>query len=110
MPVIDYQTRLIAKDKAVSANTVYSDETDIRRNLGFYIGSKVTTASTGSTWLEVADVDKTIWSLVPDSTKAISGNTDYAVDMSYIQGAFIRQAVQLVSTGTFTTTLSSKVI
>lgn len=110
MGAINYQSKLIAKDKVVSANTVYSDKVDTRNCSGFFLSSKITTSSTGTTHLEIADIDETMWAIVPDSEQDISGNTDYCVDMELSQGAFLRQVVTLVGAGTFTTNYASKVI
>lgn len=110
MPSVDYQGVNIAKDKDVNANTVYSNEFDLRKRSGFFLSSSITTASTGTTHLEVAGPEKLVWYKVEDSEKDISGNTDYAVDMSECQAAYLRQAVTLVGTGTFTTNVAGKII
>ena len=108
MSKVDFTSAVIAKDKVVSNNTVYSDELDIRTMIGIFLTSLITTTASGETHIEITDADKSFWSLLDGSSKTISTTTQYAVDLQRSSGAYLRQVVTLSGAGTFTTNINEK--
>ena len=108
MTKVDFTSVIIAKDKAVNNNTIYSDELDIRGMIGIFLTSIITTSIGGETHLEVTDSTKMFWSTIDSSSKAIVGTTQYAVELQRSSGAYLRQVVTLSGAGTFTTNINEK--